>query len=48
MSKTDVAFSAALVLVTIGVALIYYPLAFIVAGGLLGGLAWVLDKGSKA
>lgn len=44
MSKTDIAFSAALALIVLGVALIYLPAAFIVAGGLLGTGAWVLDK----
>jgi len=48
MTVTDAAFAVALCLVVTGVACIYWPLAFIVAGGLLGGLVWSLDKsGSK-
>jgi len=45
MSMTDAAFSASLALIVAGVALVYYPAAFIVAGVLLGALAWTLNKG---
>lgn len=44
MSKTDVAFAAALSLIVAGVALVSIPGALIVAGTLLAALAWVLDK----
>lgn len=44
MSKSDVAFCAALSLVVSGVAIIYYPAALIVAGVLLCVLAWSYDR----
>lgn len=44
MINTDAVFAAALCLIVLGVAAIYWPAACIVAGGLLGLLAWSLDK----
>lgn len=44
MSKTDIAFCAALSLVVAGVALVYYPAALIVAGTLLCGLTVAYDR----
>lgn len=44
MSKTDAAFCVALALVVVGVACIYWPLAFITAGALTAVLVWCLDR----
>lgn len=44
MSKTDIAFTAALCLVVGGVALVYLPAAAMVAGVALGVAAWFLDR----
>lgn len=43
---TTIAFAVALALIVAGVAFVYWPASLIVAGGLLGGSAWLYDAGS--
>jgi membrane protein implicated in regulation of membrane protease activity len=45
MSKTDAAFMAALALIVAGVAAMYWPMAFVVAGVLVAALAATHERG---